>query len=107
MGWTVTAISSEDIKKLLHYQLETKFERIFNDVPKSASAAMFRERRPAADVHKFYFTPRASEILRQNLPKDGPFALGDCSAPSRADVVFVAGDISACMLVPGDEGESA
>ena len=103
MGWTVVALTDDEVKKLLHYQLETRFERMFNTAQKIESAAMFRERRPSRGLHRFYFSPQATEILQHERAASA-FAIVPCAAPNREDVVFVSGDENWCLLLQGEAG---
>lgn len=102
-GWTLVVMTDEEIRKLLHYQLETKFERVVATVQKFDGAAMFRERRPAGGIHKFYFSPRATALLEQEFAAETQFPARPCLAPYRDDVAFVTGDASACLLLHGRE----
>lgn len=103
MNWTVVALTDDEVKKLLHYQLETKFERTFNSARKIESAAMFRERRPSRGLHRFYFSPQATEILQHDQAASA-FAFAPCAVPNREDVVFVTGDENWCLLLHGEAG---
>lgn len=102
-GWTLVVMTDEEIGKLLHYQLETKFERIFATVQKFDGAAMFRERCPTRGIQKFYFSPRGTALLEQELAAEAQFPARPCLAPYREDVAFVTGDASACLLLHGRE----
>ena len=101
MGWRLVVLTDDDVGKLLHYQLEAKFERLFATSPKFECAAMFRARKSEDGVHNFYFSPAAAEILEQHPDVEAVFHASDCPAPFREDVTFVTGDADACFLLHG------
>ena len=103
MGWSVLTMTEEDVGKLLHYQLEAKFERLFAESPRVEAAAMFRQRKAAEGVLNFYFSPGATEIFREDPEAERVFRLQDCPPPFREEVTFVTGDVNAVVLLHGKD----
>jgi hypothetical protein len=94
MAWLKVTIAPEEVAQGRHTHLQEKFQMVTMRMRGAKGVAMFGPR-DASGAYVCYFSPASVPLVGDFLKTRGAV---ECEAPSRSDVVLLAGDAEAMEL---------